>query len=261
MPRRGRVGQFLPPARALGEQADRPPCRRLARGRRGRPGGEGGGVGEQAGERGERAGGDRIAGDGGEVLDAGAADVARRIGRARGLEEKGGLGGVGLDQHRLHPGDDGEHQPRQAGAGAEIDDAPRAGRQVRGELARVEDVAAPDVARRPPPDQVAPPLPVAQEIDIGLEPRQRPGRDVERLRAGGGGQRRPLPRGRSYGAASAGMASGRGASGGAGRRTWRSSAVTAAGVTPGMRAACPTVAGRARSSFSSASPDSPPTAP
>ena len=44
------------------------------------------------------------------------------------------------------------------------------------------------------------------------------------------------------------------------RRTWASSAVSAPGVTPSMRPACPSVRGRTRASFSRTSFDSPPTA-
>ena len=71
-----------------------------------------------------------------EVLDPGAADLARGARRARGLGEEGGFGGVGLDEGGLRPGQDGEHQPGEGPppsrdrryAGRPPAGAPRAGR-------------------------------------------------------------------------------------------------------------------------------------
>ena len=123
-------------------------------------------------ESGEPAGGHDGYLMGGHELDSGAADACRCAGEAGRLAQKRRLARVGFDE--LDPGgaDDRQNETGKPGAAAEIDEALRPRGDQRQELRRIEKMAAPEIAERARGDKVDAAGPLAEQLGIGLEPRQ-----------------------------------------------------------------------------------------
>src|SRR6185312_17039209 len=107
----------------------------------------------------------------GNILGAPGMERRRRTGEADRLAAEYRLAPVGFDQLNLRHPENRQDQAGQAGAAAEIDDAPRAGRQMAHELRGIEDMTLPDVADCIPADQIDAPVPGREQTDIVLEPR------------------------------------------------------------------------------------------
>ena len=137
--------------------------------------------------------------------------------------------------HHLDAGNphDRKNQAGQTGTGTEIDEPPARRRHITGNLPAIENVPRPYLVNSSGADQLEARLPFTEYGNIGGE-----ALGCFRRRA-----KQP-----------AHLVAGHAAS----RLTWRSRACRAAGVTPGSRAACPSVAGRAADIVSRISADSPP---
>src|SRR5690349_10475571 len=125
---------------------------------------------EQAVERRAGSGSNGIDDMGRDGLDPRVVDDDGCTGEARRLAQKGAFARVGLDKLNLGHAGDRQHETGEAGAAAEIDEALRRGRNVREELDRIEEMAAPEIAERVDADEVYPRRPADEEPGVGFKP-------------------------------------------------------------------------------------------
>ncbi len=67
----------------------------------------------------------------------------------------------------------GQNEPGKSGSAAEIHQCLRARWHIAGELGAIPDVAMPDIRKRPGRDEIVAGVPVLEQTDIGLQPRER----------------------------------------------------------------------------------------
>ena len=186
-------------------------------------------------------------------------DDGSGIGGAVDLAQKRALAAVALDQVDRRAPHDGEDEAGESGTAAKVDHGPRRHRHQAVELGRVEEVAAPYIGKAGGAHQIDVVLPLDQHRGVGFESCQaclgnaRQFAEFFRGKGSSGRTGRFLFHVKRRPATHAESRSGR-------RRVWTSSAVSAAGVTPEMRAAAPRVAGRAARNLVRASVESPDTA-
>ena len=101
-----------------------------------------------------------------------ASDDNRRGGDACRLAKEGAFARIGLDQFNPRHARYRQHQTGKTRAAAEVHEALRSPRDIREELRRIEEMAAPEVPERVGADQVDARGPADQQFAIGFEPRQ-----------------------------------------------------------------------------------------
>ncbi len=93
-------------------------------------------------------------------------------GDARGLAQKRGLSRIPLDQLDAGNAEDREHEPRQSGAAAEVDQVLGRTRDKTKKLRRIEHMPPPQSGESVAADEVDARRPAGQQIGIGLQPRE-----------------------------------------------------------------------------------------